>query len=161
LRRLEAEGLVNINGRKGARVSSLTANDVAEIYEMRILLESECARRSISFLSDHDAEKLIELLNTMDRTADDPTEGSQSRFNFYAELYKKADRPRMRATVLQLRALVQRYHLLTDSAGHPHAHDELRACIRDRDGERGAAVVRRHLEAARDDLVDLLRAEPL
>lgn len=159
LRRLEAEGLVEIDGRRGARVSSLSPGDVEEIYAMRKLLESECARRAIEGLNDGQAERLIELSNEMDRTADDPVRGAASRKNFYAELYALADRPRMRATILQLRALVQRYHLLTDSSGHPHAHDDLRDCIRDRDGERAAKVVSEHLEAACQDLVESLESD--
>lgn len=158
LRRLEAEGLVEIDGRRGARVSSLTEKDVMEIYEIRILLESVCTRNAISGLSDADAEKLIELSEEMDRTAEDPIVGASARRNFYAEMYAMADRPRMRATVLQLRALVHRYHLLTDSGDHPHAHEELRECIRNRDAERAAEVVREHLEAARDDLIASLRS---
>lgn len=159
LRRLEAEGLVEIDGRRGARVSSLSPGDVEEIYAMRKLLESECARRAIEGLNDEQAERLIELSNEMDRTADDPVKGAASRKNFYAELYALAGRPRMRATILQLRALVQRYHLLTDSSGHPHAHDDLRDCIRDRDGKRAAKAVREHLEAACQDLVDSLESD--
>lgn len=158
LRRLEAEGLVEIDGRRGARVSSLTHTDVAEIYEMRILLESECARRAVAALTDEDAAALIELSEEMDRTAVDPHEGAQARKNFYSEFYARADRPRMRATVLQLRALVHRYHLLTDSDDHPHGHEELRECIRERDAERAFEVTRRHLETARDDLVQSLRS---
>lgn len=159
LRRLEAEGLVEIDGRRGARVSSLSPGDVEEIYAMRKLLESECARRAIEGLNDEQAERLIELSDEMDRTADDPVKGAASRKNFYAELYALAGRPRMRATILQLRALVQRYHLLTDSSGHPHAHDDLRDCIRDRDGKRAAKAVSEHLEAACQDLVDSLESD--
>lgn len=159
LRRLEAEGLVEIDGRRGARVSSLSPGDVEEIYSMRKLLESECARRAIEGLNDEQAERLIELSDEMDRTADDPVKGAASRKNFYAELYALAGRPRMRATILQLRALVQRYHLLTDSSGHPHAHDDLRDCIRDRDGKRAAKAVSEHLEAACQDLVESLESD--
>lgn len=159
LRRLEAEGLVEIDGRRGARVSSLSPGDVEEIYAMRKLLESECARRAIEGLNDEQAERLIELSDEMDRTADDPVKGAASRKNFYAELYALAGRPRMRATILQLRALVQRYHLLTDSSGHPHAHDDLRDCIRDRDGKRAAKAVSEHLEAACQDLVESLESD--
>lgn len=157
LRRLEAEGLVTIDGRRGARVSSLTAADVQEVYEMRMMLEAECARRAISSLDDDDAERLVELSLEMDRLATDPVEGPQARTEFYSELYALAGRPRMRATILLLRALVVRYHLLTDS-GHHRAHEELRSCIRQRDGERGAELVRAHLDAARKDLIDSLQA---
>lgn len=159
LRRLSAEGLVEIDGRRGARVSSLTADDVAEIYEMRLMLEPECARRAVESLDDDASDRVLALSEEMDRHVDDPVAGAQSRRDFYAELYAHADRPRMRSSILQLRALVHRYHVLRESGDHPHAHEELRAAIRERDGARAAAVVRRHLEAARDDLVRSLAAD--
>lgn len=152
LRRLEAEGLVVI-GRRGARVSSMTLDDVAEAYEIRMMLEPECARRAVAVLSDSDAERLIELSLEMDRTADDAVAGAQARQQFYSEFYQYAGRPRMWAMIVQLRALVQRYHLLGESGDHPHAHESLRICIRDRDAERAGDIVRAHLEAARDDLL--------
>ena len=150
LRRLEAEGLVEIRGRAGAHVSSLDAEELAEVYEMRILLEPECARRAVDALTDTDVEHLLRLSLEMDATATDPIRGSETRTRFYAELYTHADRPRMRSTILALRALVHVHHRIAD---HDHAHDELRAAIGDRDGDRAAAVTRRHLEAARDDLL--------
>jgi DNA-binding GntR family transcriptional regulator len=156
LRRLEAEGLVEI-GRRGARVSSLTADDVNETYEMRMMLEPECARRAVRALDDEAAQHLIELSREMDRTAADPIVGAQARQEFYAEFYRYAARPRMWATINQLRALVQRYHLLGESIDNPHGHEALRACIRERDAEKAAEIVRAHLEAARNDLMATLR----
>lgn len=153
LRRLAAEGLVDIDGRRGASVSSLNPADVDEIYEMRTMLESECARRAVESLDEEAASHLIALSEEMDRSHDDPIIGAQARRDFYAELYAHADRPRMRSMILQLRALVQPYHVLTDSGEQPHAHEELRGAIVDRDGSRAATVIRRHLRAARDDLV--------
>lgn len=157
LRRLEAEGLVSIDGRRGARVSSLTAADVQEVYEMRMMLEAECARRAISSLEDEDAERLVQLSLVMDRVASDPVEGPEARREFYSELYALAGRPRMRETILMLRALVLRYHVLTHS-GHHRAHEELRSCIRERDGDRGAAMIRAHLDLARQDLIESLKS---
>jgi DNA-binding GntR family transcriptional regulator len=159
LRRLEAEGLVEIDGRRGAHVTSLSATDIAEIYDMRILLEEECARRAVSQLSDEEAEELIRLSKIMDETASDPSEGALARRNFYSSLYAHAGLPRMRATVLQLRGLVQRYHLLNEAHLHRHAHEDLRESIRARDAEMAARVVRSHLEAARDDLIRSVKEE--
>jgi DNA-binding GntR family transcriptional regulator len=153
LRRLEAEGLVEIDGRRGARVTSLTADDIAEIYDMRILLQAECVRRALPRLSDEDIDELIALSEEMDEYASDPVAGAAARRAFYSALYARSNLPRMRATALQLRGLVQRYHLLNEQREHGHAHEELRACLRERDAERAAAVVRRHLEAAREDLI--------
>ena len=136
----------------------MTEKGIAEIYQMRILLEAACARRAVEALDEEDAKDLIRLSEEVDLTADDPEAGALARRNFYGEFYTKADLPRIRATVLQLRALVHRYHLLTDSGEHPNAHQELRDCIRDRDAEKAADVVRAHLETTRDDLIESLRA---
>ena len=48
LRRLEAESLVEIDGHKGARVTVLTVDDIAELYEMRVALEGLCMKYAVS-----------------------------------------------------------------------------------------------------------------
>jgi DNA-binding GntR family transcriptional regulator len=151
LRRLEAEGLVEIRGRAGAHVSSLDAGELAEVFDMRILLEPECARLAVDALPDDAVEHLVALSVEMDETAGDPVRGSQTRTAFYAELYTYAARPRMRTTILELRALVHVHHRI--AGGHTHGHDELRACIAERDGAAAAAFTRRHLVEARNDLL--------
>ncbi|NND85609.1 MAG: GntR family transcriptional regulator [Acidimicrobiia bacterium] len=151
LRRLEAEGLVEIRGRAGAHVSSLDARDLAEVYDMRILLEPECARLAVDALPDDAIGRLLDLSVEMDATARDPIRGSRARTAFYAELYSFADRPRMRATILELRALVHVHHRI--AGNHDHGHDELRACITTRDGAAAAEFTRRHLVEARNDLL--------
>ena len=153
LRRLEAEGLVQIRGRAGAHVSSLDAEELAEVYDMRILLEPECARLAVSALSPQTADQLIELSLAMDRAAEDLVEGPRTRTAFYAELYAHANRPRMRSTILELRALVHVHHRLTGDHDH-HAHDDLRGAIATRDGNGAAEVIRTHLIEARDDLLE-------
>src|SRR5215218_3677877 len=45
LLRLEAQGLVHVYPNRGAFVISLSADEVTEIYEMRILLEGDIIER--------------------------------------------------------------------------------------------------------------------
>jgi len=152
LRRLAAEGLVVIEGRKGAHVASLSPDDVAEIYELRSLLEAEYVRRAIERLDDDEAERLVELSHEMDRRAGDPVQAKQARTEFYAELYRHADRPRARAEILRLRSMVEPYHVLSGDHHRHDAHDELRDCIARQDGERAAEVIRAHLSGAGERL---------
>ncbi len=44
LRRLEAEGLIEFEAQKGARVRPVSADELAELYDLRILLEGHAAR---------------------------------------------------------------------------------------------------------------------
>ena len=157
-RRLASEGLIELDGRRGARVASLTPDDIAEIYEMRVLLESTCARHAVTSLSDEAAAKLVALSLEMDRRSDDAAAGPAARLDFYSELYAYAGRPRMREAILRLRSQVGRYHVLNPGHRKNHAHTELRKAIRSRDGARAARVIEAHLIDARDDLLRTIRA---
>lgn len=157
LRRLEVESLVRIDGRRGAFVTSLDPDDVAEIYEIRLVLEQLCVSYAVERINDEQAEHLIALSEAMDRLSDELIEGSVSRRTFYEELYSHAGRPRMARMILQLRDNVSRYHIITDRQHSHAAHAEMRRCIQDRDSKRAAEITRLHLEDARDDLLDRLQ----
>lgn len=159
LRRLEEEALVRIDGRRGAWVTALTMRDVAEIYELRIMLEARCVRYAVENLSDEEARRLLELSKAMDTAERDAVEGRATRRKFYDELYSHANRPRMRRLILQLRDNVGRYHLIQD-ANHSHeGHSALRQCLMTGDADGAVVAVTAHLEEARDDLLATMADE--
>jgi DNA-binding GntR family transcriptional regulator len=153
LRRLEAEALVHIDGRRGARVAELPKADIEEIYEMRIELEGRCVKLAVANLSKEDAEDLVALGEAMESKATNPSEGLAARRAFYAALYGYAGRPRMRRVILQLRDNVARYHLLTNRELSKKAHSHLRDSILAGDAKTAGKVLKEHLEEARDDLL--------
>ena len=62
LLRLEKDGLVSIVPYKGAYVSKVSAKDIEEVMELRILLEGYAARKAANFLSSGElaqAEKIL------------------------------------------------------------------------------------------------------
>ena len=158
-RRLEAEGLVEIEGRRGARVRSLSADDVAEIYELLIMIEVPLMRLAVRNLDADAMGRVLELSERMDAVSRDDEVGRLSRKAFYGELYRHSGRPRIRNLVLQLRDDVHRYHVLKNIGASLHAHAQLRDCIRNRNADGAAAEMRRHLRMSRDDLVAVLRRE--
>jgi DNA-binding GntR family transcriptional regulator len=161
LRRLESEALVTMNGRRGTWVSSLSADAIKEIYEIRILLEERCCLYAIENLSDEDLDEIGDLFDKMEEAEADPTNrGFSSRRDFYSRFYACANRPLMRAQILLLRDNVSRYHRVKD---HGHAHDDhvkFKEAITARDGKRAAQILKRHLEVARDDLLEYVEAQP-
>jgi DNA-binding GntR family transcriptional regulator len=159
LRRLEAEGLVQIGPRRGAQVSSLDRAGVLEIYEIRSALEPELMRRAVAALQPADVKRLVDMSEQMDARVDKPAEGLRARGAFYGELYAFADRPRVRRLILGLRDDVQRYHVLKNVAAALHDHAEIRDCIRVKDAERAAQIHSHHLRRACADLVDVLERE--
>jgi DNA-binding GntR family transcriptional regulator len=162
-RRLEAEGLVYIDGRRGARVATLTAEEVSEIYETRSLLEVHCVRLAVRNITDAGVEHLIGMSHYMDAVAHHAEEGRLARRAFYAELYRWSRRPRMRQLILQLRDDVHRYHTLSGHTWLEHGasgtHAQLRDALQARDPDAAARALRRHLRIARNDLVGDLRRE--
>lgn len=158
LHRLEVEGLVSIDGRRGARVSALSADEITNIYEVRILLEPEAARRAVGNLDEDSTERLLRLSESMDRASHDAALGHHSRNAFYAELYRHCGNPRMALILQRLRDDVSRYHVLAGSES-VHAHSAQRALLARRDSEAFAADLRRHLETVREDLVATLEKE--
>ena len=153
LRRLEVESLVQIDGHKGARVTVLTPKDVADIYEMRIVLEAICMEHAVNNMSAEAAARLAEAAMASDDDSLTAAEAFNRRRAFYGELYEHADRPRMRRTIMQLRDNVDRYHLLSDREHAHHAHRELADAIAANDGERAAKVLVAHISESRDDLI--------
>jgi len=153
LRRLEMEGVVRIDGRRGAWVTRLGPDDISEIYEMRLILETRCIQYAVDHLTAGDVERIVELSEGMDRHDMSLLDGYIARRSFYAQLYERARRPRMRRTILQLRDNVDRYHILSDREHSREAHEELRDRISARDGAGAAAIMRAHLEESRDDLL--------
>ena len=158
-RRLEAEGLIDIDGRRGARVSSLSIDDVAELYELRRMLEVHCIRLAIRNLTDKGAAALLAMGAQMDIHAGHALPGGVSRRGFYAELYRWAGRKRMASLILQLRHELNRYHALKDVPLSPAIHERIREAIAARDAELGARYMRHHLRTSRDELLAALRRE--
>jgi DNA-binding GntR family transcriptional regulator len=156
-RRLEAEGLIRIDGRRGARVASLTSADVHELYELRRLIEVHCLRLAIRNLTDGGAESLLTAVAEMDVSAGHRV--SHGIRGFYGELYSWSNRPRMASEILQLRHELNRYHAVKHVPLDLAIHAELAECIRTRDAERAARSLREHLRKSRDELVAALRRE--
>lgn len=62
LRQLELEGLVNIIPNKGAYVTGISRKDVADIYQIRSMLEGMCAKWATENITSKQIEELEEVL---------------------------------------------------------------------------------------------------
>ncbi len=65
LRQLAAEGLVTIYPRHGVRVTSLAADEISELFEIRAVLEALAVRRAHPRLTEEDFRKLEELADEL------------------------------------------------------------------------------------------------
>jgi DNA-binding GntR family transcriptional regulator len=67
IRKLAAEGLVEITPKSGTRISQLTKSDIDEIYEIRDVLEGLAAERAAPIITDKEIESLERLLKDAEK----------------------------------------------------------------------------------------------
>ncbi len=154
LRQLESEGLLRIHAYRGATVSVLRAEEIAEIYELRILLETYLLERAIARLDDGVLDRLAELVRTLE-TSEELGARLDARRSFYQALYEQADRPRALEQVNQLRGSVGRYLLLQRVDEH-RGHEELLESLRARDTRAASGWLSTHLSHVSDTLQQMV-----
>jgi DNA-binding GntR family transcriptional regulator len=108
LLRLEAQGLVHVFPNRGAFVISLSADEVREIYEMRVLLEGDIIERAVPRMTEEDWRRIDAARAEGVRNADGP-EWVEGDWRFHRALYEPAGRPRQLAMIETLRGTVARY----------------------------------------------------
>jgi DNA-binding GntR family transcriptional regulator len=152
LRRLEAEGLVVVYPNRGAYVSRLEADELREIYDLRIMLECDLLARAIA---EYSREDLVTIERAM-KVAEESAKGPRwSEFDdaFHLALYAPARRPRQSAMVASLRGAVKHYrrphHALpakTEEWLRDHRH--ILAAARRRDADLARERLARHVSKA-------------
>jgi len=101
-RQLEAEGLLVVYPGRGAFVNRLSADEIREIYDIRILLEGDAIRRAVPHLSSAMLAQAGSLLAELDLATDGQSFGQLDEA-FHAALYAPADRPRLLELINTLR----------------------------------------------------------
>ncbi|MBY8888066.1 GntR family transcriptional regulator [Streptomyces sp. PTM05] len=152
LLRLEAEGLIKLYPKKGALVLPVSAQEIADVVETRLLIEEHAVRKVIP-AGDQLLRRLEELLDEHEehRETGDLARASVTDRCFHAEIVRAAgnailahlyDQMRDR----QLRMGVQVMHAEPDRiARNITEHAEILAAIRAGDADGAAAAVRRHV----------------
>lgn len=121
---LESDGLVVFTPRRGARVRSLSAETVEQIFDARVLVECHALRKSMEQMTPERAGRLAELATWLD----DPGSGRTFRdelIDFYHQLYNGDQQPILIDIINRLRdnigyqLVAQRIH------GHQHTHRSL------------------------------------
>lgn len=162
LLQLRAEGLVTFYPNRGAVVSELSAEEVDEIYAMRIALETLALRRAIPGLTRADFVRLDGLITIMDdeRAA---LKWSELNWEFHAALYAPCKMPRLLDQIRALHVNVQRYvvvYLAASDDYHAEAQRQhrviLKACQRG-NADAAAEQLAKHLGQAATKMVKLLK----
>ncbi|WP_327176888.1 GntR family transcriptional regulator [Streptomyces sp. NBC_01335] len=152
LLRLEVEGLIKLYPKKGALVLAVSAQEIADVIETRLLVEEFAARKAVP-ASPRLISRLEELLaeqSTLARAGDLAAVSVADR-SFHAEIVRNAGNQILSRLYDQLRDRQLRMGVAVMEA-HPGRiaaniteHTELLEAIRSGDAEAAAEVVRRHV----------------
>jgi DNA-binding GntR family transcriptional regulator len=149
LNSLQAEGLVQIEPNRGAYVTTLSADELREIFDLRVMLETEALRRAVPLHSERTLRRVEAVQHELDAETV-PAEWVRLDRAFHDALYEPSGRPRTLQMIAALRDSVQRFYLarLGPDARRPGWNDEhngLMAQVRAGDAEAACATLTAHL----------------
>jgi DNA-binding GntR family transcriptional regulator len=169
LRRLSAEGLIEMLPNRGATVRSWTDRELHDIYQSRAQLESLAAELAAERMDGEALTRLEQLCDDMEACGVDPDRDGRDRLtelntDFHDTIRHAAQSPTLTSMihgVAQLplvRATFHRYSREDLERSRNH-HREMIAALRARDADWVAAVTKAHVLAARASLMKSLPAE--
>src|SRR5690242_20069365 len=101
LRLLEAEGLVTIATNRGAQVTQLSRDEVAEIFHLRMLLECDCLALAATRMSEADVGSIERVRQRAEIDAATP-DWNSGDWAFHDALYRPSGHARQIETIKSL-----------------------------------------------------------
>jgi DNA-binding GntR family transcriptional regulator len=154
LRKLQAEGTVELVPNQGAVVRGTTVRDVREGYEVRAELEGMAAALAATWITDEHLTQLRAAEELFRRAIEDSEPGAWARANdqFHEAVQAAAGNERLRRTIRDLQKAFPRRlswsTLEADSkllADNVEQHNEILRAIESRDPDAARDAMRRHV----------------
>ncbi|MDO5501092.1 MAG: GntR family transcriptional regulator [Propionibacteriaceae bacterium] len=158
-------GLATQEPYKGARVSGFGVAELVELYDLRILLESEAARLGARNADGHLVSRMVERWELLQQAAAraDYSEALQLDEKLLGELYASAGSNLLVSTIHGLWDRSWPYKVLWLKSGSAQEGNsvwrykpQLIEAARQKDGERAAEVIGESYEAAKQKLHQIL-----
>lgn len=161
LARLEEHGLVTKRRHKGAVVSSLSLDEITELFEFRALVEGEMIRLSVESIQPKTLDEATRFANAFACETDSGRWAQLNRL-FHYTLYRDCKRPFHLQIVANMLDKVGRYLraqlILTDGIDRARReHDAILRAALARDADEAASLTRAHILGASRSLVTFLR----
>lgn len=159
--RLEGMGLVLRAPHVGARVVTLTRQELSEIFAIREALEGIAAREAARNMTNEDLVDLGQLIESHARYVDEHNGEAymeqEGDYDFHYRIIKASGNKRLiRALCDELYHLVRIYRRSSNSAARPEQalteHQMIYKALKDRDGELAEILMRRHIARARREI---------
>jgi DNA-binding GntR family transcriptional regulator len=166
LQQLHSEGLVSIRPNRGAIVTTLTGDEIRELFEIRAVLEGLAAYHCCA---DITAEKMVRfetLLASMNQAIGDTRRWFDLHESFHDAFAEASGRPRLHLQIRNARRAVLPYvrqyivtynHMEMPNSGH----DILVSILRNGNPNLMEEAMRQHILAAADGVANFLREHNL
>lgn len=161
-RQLVTEGFLTAEARRGVSVARMSAEEAWEMTQLRSLIEAQALEWAIPLLSEADLALAGRSLSELD-TARSTDRVIALNARFHEALYAPARRAKTLAMIAALRINFERYLRFTwERTEHleqsQREHRAILDACRLRDTERACALLKQHIRATGDLLVQRLRA---
>ncbi len=169
IRRLQHDGLVEINPRWGARVKTWTVSEIAQLADMRVALEGTVARRAAETLDSHQLAVLrVIAIQTDEKDKELATSMAHGRFaegtifqpdlNFHRGLAREAGLQLIAREIDRLRVLQATCRTMFESlAPTAVTHIQILDAIASHDGDLAERAMRTHIQSNVDHYIPRLR----
>jgi len=166
LRQLEAEGLVTFNPHRGAVVSSMSLEEIMELFELRAEIECDLVRRAIPRITQEQLDRATDVLDEFQAAlnAGEAARWGPLNWHFHAALYAPANRSFTMSVLQKLHHHSDRYfrmHVLLAHGG-ARANDEHRAiaaAVAKKDSAGASQLMCAHILGAGRSLVGFLQEQ--
>ncbi len=152
LRLLDAEGLVTLRANRGATVTRLEASDLAEVFEMRALMEGLCAHHAALRATPAEIDDLADQAEAIRGLLHDAPRWSERHTAFHDRLCHLSGLPRAAAEARRLHRMVtpalRHFATLCPAPEtNGHEHEKIVEALREADPSRCEGVVVAHIRA--------------
>ncbi|MHC5306570.1 GntR family transcriptional regulator [Bartonella sp. LJL80] len=160
LKRLEAEGLVEFRRNKGAIVTKLSEPEIAQIFELRAILEAAAIKRSVPNMNEETYQKASSYCEAFEHETD-VARWSELNWHFHKTLYEDAARPYLIDAIRTTYDRLERYLRVQLTLSHgkrtaDNEHRQILAAVRARDVSLAETLTYDHIMDARRSLLDNL-----
>lgn len=164
LQALQSEGLVLIEPNRGAFVASYTADQLSEMFDLRVMLEVDALQHAIPHHNERSLRRLEALQRELDYE-DQPTEWIRLDRAFHEALYGPCARERTLQLIAGLRGSVERFSIVhlgpdTRRTGWNSEHQQLIDAVRARDVAAASTMLTLHLRQTQHSALTSLGSSP-
>ena len=165
LKRLEAEGLVMFQRNRGAMVTRVSDAELAQMFEVRMLLEDKVLRLAIPNMTEETFARAERICQEF-IGEDDVGRWAELNWELHACLYEPAQRPFLVGLIRSVNDKLERYlrMQMSLSAGKDradHEHREILAACRAGDVDLAVKLLDEHIAGVCKTLFEHLPHQPL